>query len=258
MIPEVFSVRDKVTIVTGGGTGIGKAIAVRFAEAGAPVAIASRKLENLETVAREITDAGGQALAIQCDVRDPDDVKRVVDATVERFGRLDVLVNNHGASFRAPVSQITPNGWDAIVGINLKGTFLFSQAAAEVMRGQGGGAIVNISSTAGTHGAPSMSHYGAAKAGVVNFTTSFAVEVAPSGIRVNCVVPGPIITEGFLDVLKVRGEVPDELGAGMVMNRWGEVDEIAWPVMFMASEASSFMTGQSIIVNGGGATAGLG
>jgi NAD(P)-dependent dehydrogenase (short-subunit alcohol dehydrogenase family) len=93
---------------------------------------------------------------------------------------------------------------------------------------------------------------------VVNFTTSFAVEVAASGIRVNCVVPGPIITEGFLEVLEARGEVPAELGAGMVMNRWGEVDEIAWPVMFMASEASSFMTGQSIIVNGGGGTAGLG
>jgi 3-oxoacyl-[acyl-carrier protein] reductase len=258
MIPEVFSVRDKVTIVTGGGTGIGKAIALRFAEAGAPMVIASRKLENLEAVARQITEAGGEALAIQCDVRDPGDVKRVVEATVERFGRLDVLVNNHGASFRAPVSEITPNGWDAIVGINLKGTFLFSQAAAEVMKRQGGGVIVNISSTAGTHGAPGMTHYGAAKAGVVNFTTSFAVEVAASGIRVNCVVPGPIITEGFLEVLEARGEVPAELGAGMVMNRWGEVDEIAWPVMFMASEASSFMTGQSIIVNGGGGTAGLG
>jgi NAD(P)-dependent dehydrogenase (short-subunit alcohol dehydrogenase family) len=258
MIPEVFSVRDKVTIVTGGGTGIGKAIAVRFAEAGAPVAIASRKLENLEAVARQISDAGGQALALQCDVRDPEDVKRVVDVTIERFGRLDVLVNNHGASFMAPVSQITPNGWDAIVAINLKGTFLFSQAAAEVMKEQGGGVIVNISSTAGTNGAPTMSHYGAAKAGVVNFTTSFAVEVAPAGIRVNCVVPGPIVTEGFLEVLRARGEVPEDLGAGRVMSRWGEVDEIAWPVMFMASDASSFMTGQSIIVDGGGSTAGLG
>jgi len=258
MIPEVFSVRDKVTIVTGGGTGIGKAIAVRSAEAGAPVVVASRKLDNLEAVARQITDAGGKALAVQCDVRNPEDVKRVVDACVERFGRLDVLVNNHGASFMAPVAQITPNGWDAIVAINLKGTFLFSQAAAEVMKRQGGGVIVNIASTAGTHGAPTMAHYGAAKAGVENFTISFAVEVAPAGIRVNCVVPGPIVTEGFLEVLRARGGVPEELGRGMVMNRWGEVDEIAWPVMFMASEASSFMTGQSIIVNGGGSTAGLG
>lgn len=252
MVPDVFSVADKVTIITGGGTGIGKAIALRFAQAGAPVVIASRKLENLEAVAAEIVGAGGKALALQCDVRKPDEVRSVVDAAVERFGRVDVLINNHGVSFAANVSELSANAWDSVVAINLKGTFLFAQAAAEKMRAQGAGAIVNISSTAGTTGSPGMSHYGAAKAGVINFTTSYSVEVAADGIRVNCVVPGPVLTEGYLEVLRAQGTVAEKLGQGMVMKRWGQVDEIVWPVMFLASDAATYMTGESIIVNGGG------
>jgi NAD(P)-dependent dehydrogenase (short-subunit alcohol dehydrogenase family) len=259
MIPEAYSVNDKVTIITGGGTGIGKHIALRFAEAGAPVVIASRSLEHLEPVKKEIESGGGRALAIQCDVRDPDQVQAVVGATVSEFGRIDVMVNNHGASFRCDILDMSPNGWNAIVGINLTGTFLFCRAAGRAMRDQGGGTIVNISSTAGTNGAPAMAHYAAAKAGVINFTTSLADELAPHNIRVNCVTPGPIITEGFLEVLDARGEVPKNLGQGMVLNRWGECDEIAFPVMFLASDASGFKTGANIIVDGvGRASRGLG
>jgi NAD(P)-dependent dehydrogenase (short-subunit alcohol dehydrogenase family) len=252
MIPAAFSVEDRVTIITGGGTGIGKHIALRFAEGGAPVVIASRSLEHLEPVRKEIESGGGRALAIACDVRDPDQVQAVIDATVAEFGRIDVMVNNHGASFRCDILDMSPNGWNTIVAINLTGTFLFCRAAGRIMRDQGGGSIVNIASTAGTHGAPAMAHYAAAKAGVINFTTSLADELAPHNIRVNCVTPGPIVTEGFLEVLAARGEVPDDLGRGMVLNRWGESDEIAFPVMFLASEASSFMTGENIIVDGGG------
>jgi gluconate 5-dehydrogenase len=252
MIPGAFSVKDKVTIVTGGGTGIGKHIALRFAEAGALVVIASRKLENLEAVQKEITAGGGRALAIRCDVRDPEDVARVVQSTVREFGRLDVLVNNHGASFRSPILDMSPNGWNTIVAINLTGTFLFAQAAGRVMRDQGSGSIINISSTAGVHGSAAMAHYAAAKAGVINFTRSLADELAAHGIRVNCIAPGPIVTEGYLEVLRARGEVPEKLGAGIVMGRWGECDEIAWPVLFLASDASGFMTGESIVIDGGG------
>lgn len=256
MIPGAFSVKDKVTIVTGGGTGIGKHIALRFAESGAPVVIASRNLENLEKVQREIAAGGGRALAVACDVRKPEDVDRVVDSTLREFGRVDVLVNNHGASFRCGILDMSPNGWNTIIAINLTGVFLFSKAAGLAMRDRGeGGSIINISSTAGVNGSPAMAHYGAAKAGVINFTSSLADELAPHKIRVNCVAPGPIITEGYLEVLRARGEVPENLGAGMVMERWGECDEIAWPVMFLASDASGFMTGESIIVDGGGRSA---
>jgi len=236
MIPEAYSVNDKVTIITGGGTGIGKHIALRFAESGAPVVIASRSLEHLEPVKKEIESAGGQALALQCDVRDPDQVQAVVDATVSEFGRVDVMVNNHGASFRCDILDMSPNGWNSIVGINLTGTFLFCRAAGRAMRDQGGGTIVNISSTAGTHGAPAMAHYAAAKAGVINFTTSLADELAPHNIRVNCVTPGPIITEGFLEVLDARlaestflaGERPTladcTLAAAFGFARFGQVE----------------------------------
>ncbi len=250
-----FSVKDKVTIVTGGGTGIGEYIARRFAEEGAPVVIASRNLENLEGVRKQIEAEGGRALAIQCDVRDPDQVQNVVDTTLKEFGRVDVCVNNHGASFRCDVLDMSANGWNAIVNINLTGTFLFSKAAAIAMRdAKHGGSIINIASTAGVHGSPAMAHYGAAKAGVINFTTTFSDEVAPLGIRVNCIVPGPIVTEGYLGVLRARDEVPKDLGKGLVMNRWGECDEIAYPVMFLASDAATFMTGESILVDGGGRT----
>jgi NAD(P)-dependent dehydrogenase (short-subunit alcohol dehydrogenase family) len=252
MNAKSFSVEGKVTIITGGGTGIGEYIARRFAEAGAPVVLASRKTENLERVRDEIVKDGGKAVATQCDVRKPDDVQRVVDTTVEQFGRIDVLVNNHGASFRCSILDMTPNGWNTVVAINLNGTFLFSRAAGIVMRDQGGGCIINISSTAGLHGSPAMAHYGAAKAGVINFTRSLADELAPHNIRVNCIAPGPIVTEGFLEVLRARGEVPESLGAGLVMNRWGECDEIAYPTLFLASDAAGFMTGETIVIDGGG------
>jgi NAD(P)-dependent dehydrogenase (short-subunit alcohol dehydrogenase family) len=254
MRPKAFSVEGKVTIVTGGGTGIGEQIARRFAEGGAPVVLASRKVENLERVRDRIVKEGGRALAIQCDVRKPEEVQTVVDRTVEEFGRIDVMVNNHGASFRCNILDMTPNGWNTIVAINLGGTFLFSRAAGIVMRDQGGGCIINISSIAGLQAVPAMAHYGAAKAGVINFTRSLADELAPHNIRVNCIAPGPIVTEGYLEVLRARGEVPESLGAGLVMNRWGECDEIAYPTMFLASDAAGFMTGETIVIDGGGRT----
>ncbi len=254
MVPKAFSVEDRVTIVTGGGTGIGKSIALRFAEAGAPVVLASRKLENLERVREEIVSGGGRAIALECDVRNPEEVQHVVDRTVEEFGQIDVLVNNHGASFRCNILDMTPNGWNTIIAINLTGTFLFCRSAGRVMKEKGGGSIINLSSTAGVHGSPAMAHYGAAKAGVVNFTRSLADELAPHNLRVNCIAPGPIITEGYLEVLRARGEVPRNLGDGLVMNRWGECDEIAYPVMFLASNASSFTTGETIVIDGGGRT----
>ena len=179
----------------------------------------------------------------------------MVQRTLEEFGKIDVLVNNHGASFRAPVENISLNGWNAVVSINLHGVFLFCQAVGKHMIERHQGVIVNIASMAGVRGSQMMSHYGAAKAAVINFTTTLAMEWAPHNIRVNCIAPGPIETEGYLEVLHRTNPNADEVyrsvAARVALGRWGRVEEIAYPTIFLASEASSFMTGATINIDGG-------
>ena len=250
-----FSLEGKTAIVTGGGIGIGKSISIEFARAGADVMLCSRRMENLEPTAEEIRQLGRRAVPLTVDVRDQEQVNAVVQRTIEEFGHIDILVNNHGASFRAPVEDISLNGWNAVVGINLNGVFLFCQAVGKHMIARQQGVIVNISSMAGVRGSQRMSHYGASKAAVINFTTTLALEWAPHNIRVNCLAPGPIETEGYLQVLhqtnpdadKVYRDTAERVGLG----RWGRVEEIAYPTIFLASEASSFMTGTTIYVDGG-------
>jgi NAD(P)-dependent dehydrogenase (short-subunit alcohol dehydrogenase family) len=196
-----FSLEGKTAIVTGGGIGIGQSISVEFARAGADVILCSRRLEHLEPTAEAIRRLGKRALALTVDVRDPQQVHAVVQRALEEFGTIDILINNHGASFRAPVEKISLNGWNAVVGINLNGVFLFCQEVGKHMIERRQGAIVNISSMAGVRGSQMMSHYGAAKAAVINFTITLAMEWAPYNIRVNCIAPGPIETEGYLQVL---------------------------------------------------------
>jgi len=250
MTNSVFELKDKVAIVTGGGTGIGRGIAIEFAKVGADVVVASRKLENLEKVAGEVRALGRRSLAIATDVRKPEDVDNMVQKTMDEFGRIDILVNNAGASFNCPLEDMTPGGWDVIVGIDLRGVFLCSRGVGKVMIEQKKGKIINISSTAGVHGSPMMAHYGAAKAGVINFTTSLAGEWAKHNIHVNCIAPGPILTEGYQGVRSAGGlgELPPGVNA---LNRWGQPEEIAYAAIFLASEASSFVVGETIIVNGG-------
>jgi len=255
MTDSVFDLKDRVAIVTGGGTGIGHGIALEFAKVGADVVVASRKLENLEKVAAEVRDLGRRSLAIATDVRKPDDVDNMVQKTIEEFGRIDILVNNAGASFNCPLEDMTPGGWDVIVGIDLRGTFLCSRAVGKVMIEQKRGKIINISSMAGVHGSPMMAHYGAAKAGVINFTRSLAVEWAKHNIYVNCIAPGPILTEGYQGIRTAGGlgELPPGVNA---LNRWGQPEEIAYAAIFLASEASTFVVGETICVDGGPAGGG--
>jgi NAD(P)-dependent dehydrogenase (short-subunit alcohol dehydrogenase family) len=256
MARSPFSLEGRTAIVTGGGTGIGKAIALEFARAGADVAICSRKLEHLEPVVQAIRDLGRRSFAMVVDVRVEEQVQAVVERAAQEFGRLDVMVNNAGASFRARPEEITLNGWNAVVGINLTGVFLGCKWAYRQMVKQGtGGAIVNVASIAGLYGAAMMPHYGAAKAAVINLTRTLGVAWARQGIRVNGVAPGPVETEGYLEVL--RRTDPDAertyqaVAARVAMGRWGRVEEIAYPVLFLASDASSFMTGETIVVDGG-------
>ncbi|HVN64670.1 MAG TPA: glucose 1-dehydrogenase [Candidatus Binataceae bacterium] len=249
---DPFSVGGKVTIVTGGGTGIGESIAKEFASRGAPVLIASRKLENLERVRDEIRKAGGKCEIVQTDVRDAAQCDNMVAEAVKHFGRLDVLINNHGASIAAPSLALSPNAWRAVVGINLDGVFFCARAAArQFIEQKSPGAIVNISSTAGVHGSAFMLPYSASKAGVIMLTTSQASEWGGMGIRVNCIAPGPIDTEGAAPRVWPNPEVKNAVARSRALGRFGRPEEVAYPCLFLASDASSFVTGATLIVDGG-------
>jgi NAD(P)-dependent dehydrogenase (short-subunit alcohol dehydrogenase family) len=256
MAKNPFSLEGKTAIVTGGGTGIGKSIAIEFARAGADVAICSRKLEHLEPVAKAINDLGRRTFAMAVDVRQEEQVKAIVERAAQEWGRLDIMVNNAGASFRAKPQDISVNGWNTVIQINLNGVFLGCKWAGKQMMQQGaGGVIVNISSIAGVYGSTMMSHYGAAKAAVITLTRELGVAWGRQGIRVNCIAPGPVETEGYLDVLKQAGpdgkKTYDAVAARVGMGRWGKVEEIAYPCIFLASDASSWMTGETIVIDGG-------
>lgn len=246
-----FDLTDKVAIITGGGTGIGRAIALEFARAGANSTIASRNLGNLEKVAEEVKSMGKRCLAIATDIRIPEQVDKMVQQTVNEFGRVDIMVNNAGASFMCPVDDLSPNGWDAIVNINLKGTFLCSKAAGKVMIQQKAGKIINITSVAGIDGSPLMAHYGAAKAGVVDFTKSLAIEWAKHNITVNAIAPGLIETEGVKAQMELDPDGVKEILERVPLGRYGQPEEIAYAAIFLASEASSFITGETLVVRGG-------
>ncbi len=245
-----FDIKGKVAIITGGGTGIGRSIALEFAKAGAKVVIGSRKQANLDAVAKEIKALGGQCLAIATDIRIPEQVDNLVKQTVDKFGRIDILVNNAGASFMCPVEEMTPNGWDTIININLKGTFLCCRAVGKLMIEQEKGKIINFASTAGVNGSPRMAHYGAAKAGVINFTKTLAMEWAQHNINVNCIVPGLIETEGVKAQMHLNREAIERQKMLPVLARPGRPEDIAYAVIFLASEASRFITGEAIIVRG--------
>jgi NAD(P)-dependent dehydrogenase (short-subunit alcohol dehydrogenase family) len=255
MARSPFSLEGKTAIVTGGGTGIGKSIAIEFARAGADVALCSRKLEHLEPVVKAVTALGRRSFAEVVDVRVEDQVKGMIERTVKEFGRLDVMVNNAGASFRAKPEDISANGWNTVVNINLTGAFLGCKWAGKHMMEQGGGVIINIASIAGVYGSTTMSHYGAAKAGVIVLTRELGTAWGRQGIRVNCIAPGPVETEGYLEVLKRTDPDAEKtyrtIASRVGMGRWGKVEEIAYPCIFLASDASSWITGETIVVDGG-------
>jgi NAD(P)-dependent dehydrogenase (short-subunit alcohol dehydrogenase family) len=245
-----FSVEGKVTIVTGGGTGVGAGIAREFALAGAPTLIASRKADNLAQVRDQIRAEGGTCEFQVCDVRDCAAVDEMVAAAVRHFGRLDVMINNHGASLKVPSLELSPNAWKAIVAVNLDGVFFCSRAAARQFIAQGnGGSIINISSEASLTGFAIYPPYAAAKAGVNNLTKTQSAEWARHGIRVNCLVLGPIETPAWK--LLLDEETKARMAATRALKRLGTPEEIAYPCIFLASEASSYITGAVIEACGG-------
>ncbi|MBF6570064.1 MAG: glucose 1-dehydrogenase [Candidatus Binataceae bacterium] len=253
---DPFSIEGKVTIITGGGTGLGASMAREFAQRGAPVLIASRNATHLEPVRDEIRRAGGRCEMKVIDVREAAQCDAMVAETVAHFGRLDVLINNHGASIASPSLDLSPNGWKAVVDINLSGTFFASRAAArqfiaQKRGGKSGGSIINISSLAGVLGSATMTPYGASKAGVINLTISHASEWGEHGIRVNCIAPGPIDTEGAAARTWPNPKVRAAVVRSRALGRFGQPGEVAWPCIFLASEASSYITGAVLMVDGG-------
>lgn len=247
MTTDQFSVDGQTALVTGASSGIGRTIAERFAGDGAKVVVCSREQENVDPVAEGIEESGGTALAVECDVRERDSVEALVEATVEEFGGISCLVNNAGASFMANFEGISENGWKTIVDINLHGTYHCTQAAGEVMRENGGGTVINFASVAGQEGAPYMSHYAAAKAGIVNLTSTLGFEWADDGIRVNCIAPGFVATPG---VESQMGVTAGEISRDDVNRKIGTSEEIADIAQFLASPASSYIVGQTITARG--------
>jgi len=244
------TLRDRVALVTGASQGIGRAIAVELAKVGAHVAVCSRRADALEGVAAAVRAEGRKALVLPCDVGDGAQVEAAVARTVDTFGRIDVLVNNAGYRIRARLEDLPRHEWDAMIATNLTGVFLFSQAVGRVMIQQKAGTIVNVSSVAGRSGSRGMAAYAAAKAGVTALTQSLGAEWAKYGIRVNAVAPGPVETEGVLEVWKTPAMIANA-SREVPLGRLGRPEEIAWAVIFVASDQAQFMTGETMYVSGG-------
>lgn len=245
-----FDLTGRVALVTGGGRGIGRGIALALANAGADVAICSRTEEQLRRTAAEIEKMGRTSLVIRTDVARTDEINRMVSKVLDKFQRIDILVNAAGVNLRLPATEVTEEIWDSIVDINLKGTFFCCQAVGRVMIEQKKGKIINIGSLTSHIGIPTIAPYAATKSGILALTKTLAIEWAKYNINVNCIGPGYYKTEMtrklFEDpkwVEKVLKNIP--------MNRTGTVEDLMGIAVFLVSDASDYITGQIIYVDGG-------
>jgi NAD(P)-dependent dehydrogenase (short-subunit alcohol dehydrogenase family) len=240
-----------VAVITGGGTGLGKAMAMEFARAGAAVAILSRGAEHLEAGRRAVEDLGARAFAFGCDIRDPEQVAAAFDAVVEELGLPDVLVNNAAGNFPVPAEDLSPNGWRAVVGIVLDGTFHCSREFGRRHIGAGKpGSILNVGAAYAWTGGPGFAHSAAAKAGVISLTQTLAVEWAPYGIRVNALVPGLFPHEDEAEQIRAVPERGSGEDARVPAGRVGQPRELGWAATFLASPFASYITGHSLVVDG--------
>jgi 3-oxoacyl-[acyl-carrier protein] reductase len=245
---RTLELKDKVALITGGAQGIGKAVALLLAEKGADVVISDVNLQKAEETAGEILSMGRKALAVKSDVTHSGDVDRMIQVILEQFGRIDILVNNAGIAKDKLILRMTDEDWDAVLNVNLKGTFHCTRAVLRHMSKQRYGKIVNIASVVGEMGNAGQANYSASKAGVIGFTKTIAREFAQRGINVNAIAPGYIETP-MTDAIPEKAK--EELKRMIPMERLGHPKDVAEAVLFLVSEASSYITGHVLNVNGG-------
>lgn len=251
MLPE-GTLAEQVAVITGGGTGLGRAMALEFSRLGAALVLASRKPEHLNPTVCEIQNRGGRALAVPTDVRDPQQVDRLVSETLREFGRADILVNNAAGNFVCRAEELSPNGWRAVVEIVLNGTFFCSRAFGKEMIARGtGGRILNIIATYAWTGGPGTVHSASAKAGVMAMTQTLAVEWARYRIRVNAIAPGAIPTEGAAGQLWNDSAVEKRVLANIPAGRFGTQAELANAAAYLVSPYSDYITGDVLTLDGG-------
>jgi len=252
-VKELFDLTGKVAIVTGGGRGLGQQIAEGFAEAGANVVVCSRRVEACEEVSEGLKKIGVESFAITCDVTNPENVRNVVERTIEKFGRIDILVNNSGASWGAPVEEMPLEAWQKVMDVNVTGTFLMSQAVGKVMIEQKSGKIINIASVAGLNGInPNVMNaigYNASKGAVITFTKDLAVKWGQHGIHVNAIAPGFFPTKMSKAIIDYGGEAILE---STPLRKFGSDTDLKGVALFLAAPASDFVTGDVVVVDGGG------
>ena len=246
----IFDLTGRVAIVTGGNSGIGLAIATGLAGAGAGVAIVARNEEKTARAVEKIRSAGSRCIGIKCDVTNDGDIRHAVDATIRQFGHLDILVNDAGTSAAAPPESMTDEQWDAVLDTNLTAAFRFSRAAYPAFLRRGGGKIINIGSMMSIFGDRTSVVYSVSKGGVVQLTKSLAIAWAVNNIQVNAICPGWFLTD-LTAAFKNDEEAYRTIIKRTPAGRFGELDELVGPAVFLSSVASSFVTGQSIVVDGG-------
>lgn len=246
-----ISLTDKIALVTGGGRGIGKAIAIALAEAGADVAITSRTMSQLEETSQEIIKAGRKGFPIEADVGKSDQVRGLVQKAIKEFGKIDILVNNAGISpYIIPIESIREDGWDKVINTNLKGVFICTQEVGKDMIKRKQGKIINITSFGGVVGFPGQAAYSVSKAGVIMLTKMFALEWGKYNINVNALGPGLIETQ-LTEKLRQSPELLADRLKRTPLGRLGKPWDLAGGVLFLASNLSDYMTGQTIFIDGG-------
>jgi NAD(P)-dependent dehydrogenase (short-subunit alcohol dehydrogenase family) len=247
---SLFDLTDKVALVTGASRGLGKAMAIALAKAGCHVALNARSADSLKEVSEEIQRLGRRLLLAPGDIGDEGQVERFVKQTLQEFGRIDILVNNAGIWEGTYLVRLKKEDWDKVIQTNLTGTYLTAKAVARVMLKARSGKIINISSVSGFRGSPESLAYCAAKAGIIQMTRVMAIELAPAGVQVNCIAPGLFAT----DMTKEYTEDPEAMKiylARIPSQRYGQPEELAGTVVFLASKASDHITGQTIVIDGG-------
>jgi NAD(P)-dependent dehydrogenase (short-subunit alcohol dehydrogenase family) len=252
--PKLFDLTGRSALITGGGRGIGRHIAVGMAESGARVFLASRKIDNLEKVAAEISEAGGSAKAFECDITKEDQVERLLDRVLSETTRLDILVNNAGMVWAAPTLDYPMEGWDRVFNLNVRALWLVTQRVARHMKDKGGGTIINISSISAFKGSREETQpviaYNASKGAIITLTKDLAVKLAPHGIRVNCIAPGSFLTD-MMDYVRHDEAALRDFASAIPMQRCAEENDIKGVAVFLASDAAAYITGETVVVDGG-------